>query len=114
MEVEGLVEQYLDQHISLQIVSTPLPDGIATIIVERLKREADRYWAIDPNCSLEYADRIIAIGRARNDKSQVALGLMARGDALKQASRRARAVADQRRLGKEAERLAPEFNSEPD
>ncbi len=83
MEVEGLVEQYLDQHISLQIVSTPLPDGIATIIVERLKREADRYWAIDPNCSLEYADRIIAIGRARNDKSQVALGLMARGDALK-------------------------------
>ncbi|HET9589667.1 MAG TPA: tetratricopeptide repeat protein, partial [Anaerolineales bacterium] len=52
-------------------------------MVEHLKKEADRYWSIDPNWSLKYADRIVAIGEARNDKSQVALGLMARGDALK-------------------------------
>ncbi len=83
MEIEGLVERFLDNHIPLQMAPTPLPDEIASIIVGRLKQEADRYWAINPNCSLEYADRIVAIGRARNDKSQVALGLMARGDALK-------------------------------
>src|SRR6266498_558196 len=83
MEIEGLVEKFLSNSIPPQMLSTPLPDEIAIIIVELLKKEADRYWSIDPNCSLEYADRIVAIGRARNDKSQVALGLMARGDALK-------------------------------
>ena len=48
--------------------------------------------------------------------NHLAAGLVGsvRGDALKKASRRARAVANQRRLGKEAERLAPEFNAEPD
>jgi CHAT domain-containing protein len=83
MEIEGLVEQFMDDSIPLEMLSTPLPDEIANTVVECLKQEADRYWSIDPNCSLKYADRIVAIGRARNDKSQVALGLMARGDALK-------------------------------
>ena len=83
MEIEGLVEQFLDDSIPPEMLSTPLPDEIANTVVKCLKQEADRYWSIDPNRSLEYADRIVAIGRARTDKSQVALGLMARGDALK-------------------------------
>ncbi len=56
MEIEGLVERFLDNHIPLQMAPTPLPDEIASIIVGRLKQEADRYWAINPNCSLEYAE----------------------------------------------------------
>ena len=83
MEIQGLVEQFLSEHLPPALLSTPLPDETATVVVERLKQEADRYWSIDPNYSLKYADRIIAIGQARSDKIQVALGLMARGDALK-------------------------------
>lgn len=83
MAVEGLVEEYLGDSIPSERLESPLPDQVATMIVGLLKKEADRYWSIDPNISLKYADRLIAIGRARNDKSQVALGLMARGDALK-------------------------------
>jgi CHAT domain-containing protein len=86
MELEGLVEQFLSDQVPPQLLSTPLPGDVANAVVERLKNEADRYWSIDPHCSLKYADRIVAIGHARNDKSQIALGLMARGDALKHLS----------------------------
>lgn len=55
----------------------------AAALVERLKQEADQHWYINPQHSLECADKIIAIGQARGDLGQVALGLMARGDALK-------------------------------
>lgn len=55
----------------------------AAALVERLKQEADRHWYIDPQRSLDCAAEIIAIGRARGDRPQIALGLMARGDALK-------------------------------
>ena len=83
MQVEGLVEQFMSDSISPEMLSIPLPDDVAAAVVERLKQEADRYWSIDPNISLEFADRIIAIGERRHDRSQIALGLMARGDALK-------------------------------
>src|SRR5215216_5641234 len=83
MELQGLVEQYLGDSLPPELLSMPLPDETAAVVVERLKQEADRYWSIDPNCSLEFADRIVAIGERRNDKSQIALGLMAHGDALR-------------------------------
>lgn len=83
MEIEGLVEQFLADHIHPQILSTPLPDEVAAEVVERLKQEADRYWYIDYHRSLEFAERIVTIGRQRGDARQMALGLMARGDALK-------------------------------
>src|SRR6266498_352890 len=83
MKIEASIEQFLGDILPPQILSKPLPDDVATVVVELLKQEADRYWFIDPNYSLKYADRIVAIGHARNDKYQVALGLMARGDALK-------------------------------
>jgi CHAT domain-containing protein len=83
MENDGQVEHYLSDRIPPEMLSTPLTDEMAAIVVNRLKQEADRYWYIDPNKSLEYADRIIAIGTYRGDARQTALGLMARGDALK-------------------------------
>ena len=82
MEIEGLVEQFLDDNIPPEMLSMPLPDEAANVVVERLKQEADRYWSIDYHRSLEFADRIIAIGERRRDVRQTALGLMARGDAL--------------------------------
>jgi len=83
VNIGNQLEQWLADEIPSDLLLTPLPDSIANDVVEHLKDEADRYWSIDPNYSLKYADRIVAIGRTRNDKSQIALGLMARGDALK-------------------------------
>src|SRR5690349_15618411 len=83
MEIEGLVKQFLEDQVPQQLLSTPLSDEVANTIVERLKNEADRYWYIDYHRSLAFADRIIMIGERRGDIRQTALGLMARGDALK-------------------------------
>jgi CHAT domain-containing protein len=83
IERKTQLETWLAEDISPDLLSIPLHDDAASEMVDALKREADRYWSIDPNISVRYADRIIAIGRARNDRSQEALGLMARGDALK-------------------------------
>src|SRR5687768_648226 len=83
MEIDVWVEQFLEDRVPPQMLSTPLSDEIATAVVERLKQEADRYWSIDPNLSLEFASRIVAIGERRADAGQTALGWMARGDALK-------------------------------
>ena len=83
MDIEGLVKQFLADSIPSEILSTPLHDEVATIVVERLKQEADRYWYIDYHRSLEFADRIIMIGDCRGDMHQTALGLMAKGDALR-------------------------------
>ncbi len=83
IETGGHLESWLAENIPPDLLLTPLSDEIAGEVIDRLKQQADRNWFIDPNRSLLFADRIIAIGRARDDKSQVALGLMARGDALK-------------------------------
>jgi len=83
MERNNHLEQWLADEIPSNLLLTPLPDSIAHEVVERLKQEADRYWLIDPNRSLELATRIEAIGQARKDVGQIALGLMAQGDALK-------------------------------
>ena len=83
MEIERVAEEYIGDYISPQVLSTPLPDIVAAEIVDYLKQESDRYWSIDAERSIELADRIIAIGKARNDAPQTALGWMARGDALR-------------------------------
>ena len=91
MEIDGLIEQFLSKRVPPELLSNPLPDEVATVVVERLKQEADRYWYIDYRRSLEFADRIVAIGERRGDVRQTALGLMARGDALKLLDRAAEA-----------------------
>ncbi len=83
MEVETCLAQFMGVTVLPQVMSTPLPDAVAVAVVERLKQEADRYWAINPPRSLELAERIVAIGQARGDARQIALGLMSRGDYLK-------------------------------
>jgi CHAT domain-containing protein len=77
------MEEWLAENLPPELLRTPLPDSIANEIVEQLKQEADRHWFILPSRSLELATRIVAIGEARQDARQIALGLMAQGDALK-------------------------------
>jgi CHAT domain-containing protein len=77
------IDRYLGIDVPLQEFSNPLPDDTAQAVIDALKQEADRHFGIDPHRSLEYAERIIKIGKARGDTRQSALGWMARGDALK-------------------------------
>jgi CHAT domain-containing protein len=85
------VQQFLEETLSPGLLLAPLSEVVAAQVVERLKQEADRHWGIDPHRSLEYANRIMEIGRARGDQRQIALGIMARGDALKFLGRTAEA-----------------------
>jgi CHAT domain-containing protein len=83
MNGEVNTNPFLEDEVPPEIISTPLTDALAEQTVGLLKQEADRYIGIDPHRSLEFADRIIAIGQARGDTRQWALGLMTRGDALR-------------------------------
>jgi CHAT domain-containing protein len=81
MDIEAFVSQVLaDQTAPLP---DSLPDDEADALVERLKSEADRHWRIDAHVSLRCADVIVHVGQTLENSPVVALGLMARGDALK-------------------------------
>jgi CHAT domain-containing protein len=83
VQYQAWVEVFIGNTVLPETLSVPLPDELANAVVERLKQEADRHWSIDAERSLEFADRIIAIGNARNDATQRALGWMTRGDTLR-------------------------------
>jgi CHAT domain-containing protein len=84
MDVEALTARLLQHPAAApSLLPEPLPDALAEGVVVRLKDEADRHWSINANISLQLADVIRHIGRKRDDQAQVALGMMARGDALK-------------------------------
>lgn len=83
MALEGSVEQFLSEDLSAEALSTPLPDVVSEEVIENLRQEVDRYWGIDLHHALELAERIIAIGQARGDIEQTALGILTRGDALR-------------------------------
>lgn len=78
-----LAEQLRSEPAALPQLIAPLSDAEAAALTDYLKGEADRHWWINANRSIEFADLIIAIGQARGNTWQVALGTMARGDALK-------------------------------
>ena len=59
------------------------PAGLATALAEHLKGEADRHWLIDGHTSLRLADAMIALGELATEPRIVALGTMARADALR-------------------------------
>ncbi|MDQ6662568.1 MAG: tetratricopeptide repeat protein, partial [Chloroflexota bacterium] len=52
-------------------------------LVDLLKREADRQWNKDPALSFALSGHILTIGDMTHNKPYHALGLMARGDALR-------------------------------
>src|SRR5688500_11020668 len=81
--IEMLVQQVLNGEplSTAQIASVTLEE--APVLVECLKGEVDRHWRIDPKVSLRCGGEIIRVGEARHDRRSVALGTMARGDALR-------------------------------
>jgi CHAT domain-containing protein/tetratricopeptide (TPR) repeat protein len=82
MDYQALIIQ-LEDPAALPALAQSLAAADADELVEQLKAEADRHWWINANRSLELADMILRIGQARGDTCQMALGTMARGDALK-------------------------------
>jgi tetratricopeptide (TPR) repeat protein len=82
MDYQALITQ-LEDPVALPALAQSLDSAQATALVDHLKAEADRHWWINANRSLELADLILRIGQARGDTCQMALGTMARGDALK-------------------------------
>jgi tetratricopeptide (TPR) repeat protein len=82
MQPDALAHQVLAAP-NLPALVMPWPDHVADAVVEHLKNDADRHWGINAHRSLELANTIVAIGRARQHAAYRALGIMARGDALK-------------------------------
>ncbi len=82
MDYQALIAQ-LEDPAALPALALSLDDTQAAALVEHLKAEADRHWWINANRSLELAGLIQQIGQARGDTCQMALGALARGDALK-------------------------------
>ncbi|MEM8531612.1 MAG: CHAT domain-containing protein [Chloroflexota bacterium] len=83
MDIESLMDKLLQGQAATEALIASLNETEASTVVDRLKSEADRHWYIDANRSLALAELIIQIGRVRENDWQIALGLMARGDALK-------------------------------
>jgi CHAT domain-containing protein/tetratricopeptide (TPR) repeat protein len=83
MDFATLTQQLSATPDDVAVLVTPLDTAGAAALVDHLKSEADRHWWINANRSLELAELIMAIGQARGDTSHIALGTMARGDALK-------------------------------
>ncbi len=83
IDISNQLEQWLAEEVTLDVLLTPLPHPIAHQVVDRLKAEVDRNWSRDLQRSFALASRIVAIGQARQDRQQEALGLMAQGDTLK-------------------------------
>jgi CHAT domain-containing protein/predicted negative regulator of RcsB-dependent stress response len=82
MDYQELLAQ-IEDAAALPALARSLEAAQVAALVDHLKGEADRHWTINANRSLELADLIMAIGQARGDACQMALGTMARGDALK-------------------------------
>ncbi|HEX5692219.1 MAG TPA: tetratricopeptide repeat protein, partial [Roseiflexaceae bacterium] len=86
-----MASQLLENNASLPSIVLSLDENDAAALVDHLKAEADRHWWINTNRSLELAELIVQVGQARRNGWQVALGTMARGDALKFVGRRVEA-----------------------
>jgi len=71
----------------LQTHITALDEPSIDLLVELVKREADRQWNRDAHVSYILAGYVLLIGEVVRNKSYHALGLMARGDALRRMDR---------------------------
>src|SRR5256886_8156558 len=71
----------------LQTCMHPFDTSSIALLVELINREADRQWNNNAQLSFVLAGYILTIGDLRNNKAYHALGLMARGDALRRMDR---------------------------
>lgn len=86
MNIETLLEKIIDDSSHFDEYAAQLvrwSEDEVRAEAERHKRIADENWYEDPNVSLFHANIIIGIGFIRKDSGIQALGMMARGDAIK-------------------------------
>jgi CHAT domain-containing protein len=79
------------RHILQACVAT-LDEPTLAHTVELIKHEADRQWNTHPQTSFMLAGYLLAIGEWTHNKAFHALGLMARGDALRRLERNSEAL----------------------
>ncbi len=92
MAPQELVAELLsrDEKQGQQLLQMHLPaidDASLNVLVELIKREADRQWAKESGLSFRLAGHLMFIGDTIKNKYVHALGLMARGDALRRMDR---------------------------
>src|SRR6266516_1196771 len=80
------IDEKQGQHL-LQMYLPAFDDPSINSLVELIKREADRQWAKESGLSFVLAGYLLFIGEAIHSKYVHALGLMARGDALRRMDR---------------------------
>ncbi len=80
------IDEKQGQHL-LQMYLPAFDDPSINSLVELIKREADRQWAKESGLSFVLAGYLLFIGEAIHSKYAHALGLMARGDALRRMDR---------------------------
>src|SRR5579863_145657 len=76
----------------LQTHVPSLDDAAILLLVELIKREADRQWIKNPQLSFIMAGNLLAVGDITRNKAYHALGLMARADALRRIDRNEEAL----------------------
>ncbi len=86
LDNEEAGKQILQAHIP------ELDDEAIALMVELIKREADRQWNKDGRISFILSGFLLFIGTMARNKSYHALGLMARGDALRRMDRNQEAL----------------------
>ncbi len=79
------------RHILQSYVAT-LDNSTLDLLVELIKREADRQYNSDPHISFMLAGHLMAIGDWTDNKRYHAVGLLARGDALRAMYREQEAI----------------------
>src|SRR6266478_2255402 len=86
LDNEEAGKQILQAHIP------KLDDEAIALVVELIKREADRQWNKDGRISFILSGYLLLIGTMTRNKFYHALGLMARGDALRRMDRNQEAL----------------------
>ncbi len=84
------VLQHKDEQEGQQLLYTQIPafdDEDLGVLVKLIKRESERQWNYDPELSFVLAGYLVTIGELTRNRYYHALGLMARGDALRRMDR---------------------------
>src|SRR5205814_2700280 len=80
----------MDEQVGRHVLHTQIPtydSASIDMLVELIKREADRQWIKDSQVSFVMAGYLLYVGDLLRDKYVHALGLMTRGDALRRMDR---------------------------
>ena len=82
-----LLKNEKEGRVLLQTHISTYDDASIVLLVDLIKREADRQWIKDSALSFTLAGYLMAVGDLTGIKAYHALGLMARGDALRRMDR---------------------------